>query len=156
MAFKALPKFQPGRSCSDDVTVAVHVKGATAQAAISIPAHVLREAGLDGEIGKHIHLLVGDGSDFGSVALVPGDGLAMTVLGKSTQRVVIRSSRICDPIKYEARVCEYEAGRIQLIIHFPADFPWNSRLLLQQGLGVEANTSQRVNAGLNNAIGAAA
>ena len=125
MAFKPLPQSQPHRRAPLTVpTLAVRKNN---QSSLCIPRALLRDAGLPDIPGARFDVLVGEGSDAGSIAIIAGSRYAgISTSGTATPTTLqISFSGLVPPNtgKVSATKCRYEAGRKQLIVHVPPGYP---------------------------------
>lgn len=123
MAFKALPKPSRhfGRTGSNDITVGVFKPNNNT--VFSLPRAVLREAGLSDIPGSTFDLLVGEGDDAGTIAIIAGPRFRAVKVGSGDApvRVTIGTTMLAaSPISSCA--CKYEIGRKQIIVTLPAGF----------------------------------
>jgi hypothetical protein len=128
MAFTALPPGKRGGSkpVTNEVYVGVFAgAGKTLHTSISIPRAVYREAGLPDYPGATFDILIGEGADRGSVALIAGSRFRAQKVGSSdTPHRMTVGSALLSGASMKSTAVRYEAGRKQLIVHMPAGFVW--------------------------------
>lgn len=130
MAFKALPEGRRGLGKSPTNTLMVGSfknTGNTFHTSFSIPRALLREAGLPDYPGAKFDILIGEGADRGSVAIIAGPRFSATKVGTGVNinRVAVGSSLLSGAVM-KSTPAEYEVGDKQLIIHMPPGFVWRT------------------------------
>lgn len=137
MAFVALPEVKRGASRRNEVSVATFKNaGNTCTTTISIPRALYREAGLPDFPGATFDIMVGSGPDRGSVAVIAGPRFKARKVGggPDCHRLILATSLLSGAARSSTAV-EFEVGRKQIIVHFPADFEWRD---VAQTAAVEA------------------
>lgn len=125
MAFQALPEtmWSRGKEPTNIPSIAIHY---ATQASVSIPRTLLREAGLPDIPGAKFDVLVGSGSDAGSIAIIAGSRFTASAQGPSSKpnRLIVRFAGLHQRgVRYSATKVAFEVGRKQLILGVPTDFP---------------------------------
>jgi hypothetical protein len=124
MAFRALPVHEPkGRGPLTVPTIAVHGGN---QNVLCIPRELLRASGLTDIPGGSLDVLVGEGDDAGKIALIDGPRYRLITTSNTKAPKTLRISPQLGEGRFQAKPCEFEAGRRQLIITLPAGFPLRS------------------------------
>lgn len=125
MAFQPLPVSTNarGKAPSSIPSIAIHHAH---QASISIPRTLLREAGMSDLPGAKFDVLIGTGSDEGTIAVIQGSRVAAGAVGnpKNPNRLMLRVSGLAQKDKkLSSTPLTFEVGRRQIIFTLPASFP---------------------------------
>jgi hypothetical protein len=121
MAFRAIPASKvPAKFKShDDVSVKAIRSGKYITLQLSLPRLLLTASQLPDYPGATVGLMIGEGEDEGSIALIPGSDLTLRAVGatKNCRRVMLTTTRSGLKAPFALRRCAPDTGRRQIIIH---------------------------------------